>query len=187
MSVPWHVDKLHWLSSLTCQWKTLGKENNRKLISHIYSCSSLPIMLSIWTGAFINPKLELWLCSPLLLLGSWLLSPSVISNTFVAPWAVACQAPLSMGFPRKEYWSGLLSPSPGDYPSKGIEPMSPALQVDSLQLSHQESPQSPGKPTVLFSTLYFMKVREPMPSHPFGFDMIKFPTETSFEELYQFL
>ena len=148
------------------------KENNRKLISH---------MLSIWTGAFINAKLELWLCSPLLLLGSWLLSPSVMSNTFVAPWAVACQAPLSMGFPRKEYWSGLLSPSPGDCPSKGTEPMSPALQVDSLQLSHQESPQSS------FTVLYFMKVRESMPSHPFGFDMIKFPTETSFEDLYQFL
>ena len=40
---------------------------------------------------------------------------------------VACQAPLSMGFPRQEYWSGLPFPSPGDLPDPGIEPESPAL------------------------------------------------------------
>ena len=38
----------------------------------------------------------------------------------------ACQAPLSMGFPRQEYWSGLPFPSPGDLPDLGIEPVSPA-------------------------------------------------------------
>ena len=38
-----------------------------------------------------------------------------------------CQAPLSMGFPRQEYWSGLTSLSPGDLPNPGFEPMSPAL------------------------------------------------------------
>ena len=42
-------------------------------------------------------------------------------------WAVACQAPLSLGFPRQEYWSGLPFPSPGDLPNPGIEPRSPAL------------------------------------------------------------
>ena len=46
-------------------------------------------------------------------------------------WTVARQAPLSMGFPRQEYWSGLPFPSPGDLPNSGIEPRSPALQVDS--------------------------------------------------------
>ena len=51
---------------------------------------------------------------------------------FVAPWTAACQAPLSMGFPRQEYWSGLPFPSPGDLPDPGIKPGSPALQVDSL-------------------------------------------------------
>ena len=50
---------------------------------------------------------------------------------------VACQAPLSMGFPRQEYWSWLPFPSPGYLPDPGIESMSPALQVDSLSLSHQ--------------------------------------------------
>ena len=43
------------------------------------------------------------------------------------PWTVARQAPLSMGFPRQEYWSGLPFPSPGDPPDPGIEPISPAL------------------------------------------------------------
>ena len=48
------------------------------------------------------------------------------------PWTVACQAPLSMEFPRQEYWSGEPFPSPGDLPKPGIKPRSPALQVDSL-------------------------------------------------------
>ena len=40
---------------------------------------------------------------------------------FVTLWTVACQAPLSMGFSRQEYWSGLPCPSPGDLPDPGIE------------------------------------------------------------------
>ena len=51
---------------------------------------------------------------------------------FVTPWTVAYQAPLSIGFSRQEYWSGLPFPSPGDLPDPGIEPGSSALQVDSL-------------------------------------------------------
>ena len=52
------------------------------------------------------------------------------AQLFVAPWTIACQAPLSMGFPRQKYWSGLPFPPPGDLPNKGIEPASlasPAL------------------------------------------------------------
>ena len=43
---------------------------------------------------------------------------------FATPWTVAHQAPLSMGFPRQEYWSGLPCPSPGDLPHPGTEPTS---------------------------------------------------------------
>ena len=43
---------------------------------------------------------------------------------FVTPWTAACQAPLSMGFFRQEYWSGLPFPSPGDLPDPGIQPAS---------------------------------------------------------------
>ena len=62
---------------------------------------------------------------------------------FAAPWTIACQAPLCMGFPRQEYWSGLPFPSPGDLPDPGIESRSPTLLEDSL-LS-----ESLGKPGVL--------------------------------------
>ena len=41
------------------------------------------------------------------------------------PWPIALKAPLSMGFPRQEYWSALPFPSPGDLPDPGIKPVSP--------------------------------------------------------------
>ena len=59
--------------------------------------------------------------------------------TLAAAWAVARQAPLSVGFSRQENWNELPFPSPGDLPYPGIEPGSPALQADFL-LS-----ESPGK------------------------------------------
>ena len=46
---------------------------------------------------------------------------------FATPRTIAHQAPLSMGFPKQEYWSGLPFPSPGNLPNPGIEPESPAL------------------------------------------------------------
>ena len=49
------------------------------------------------------------------------------------------QGPLSMGFPRQEYWSGLPFPSPGDLPDPGIEPGSPAVQGDSLLTATREA------------------------------------------------
>ena len=61
------------------------------------------------------------------------------AQLFATPWTVTHQAPLSMGFPRQEYWSGLPFPSPGIF-QPGIEPESSALQVDSLLLSHLGSP-----------------------------------------------
>ena len=64
-------------------------------------------------------------------------------GTLAIPWAVAHQTPLSMGFSRQEYCSGLPFPSPRHLPTPGIElvsPVSPALQADSLPLSHQASP-----------------------------------------------
>ena len=54
------------------------------------------------------------------------------SVLFPTPWTVAHQAPLSMGFSRRVYWSGLPFPPPGDLPDSGIKPRSPDLQADSL-------------------------------------------------------
>ena len=62
---------------------------------------------------------------------------------FVTLWTVACQAPLSMGFSRQEYWSGLPYSPPGDLPDPGMEtvtPASPALQAGSFPT------EPPGKP-----------------------------------------
>ena len=64
---------------------------------------------------------------------------SFVSRFFVTPWSVACQAPLSMEFPRQEYWSGLPFLSPGDLPNPGIEPGSPTLQQILYYLSHKGS------------------------------------------------
>ena len=55
------------------------------------------------------------------------------------PWTVIHQAPLSMGFPRQEYWSGLLFPSPGDLPDLEIKPVSPALASRFLPLNLWEA------------------------------------------------
>ena len=60
---------------------------------------------------------------------------------FAIPCTVACQASLSMKFPRQEYWSGLPFPPLGDLPNPGIEPASPALQAYSLPPHHLGSPQ----------------------------------------------
>ena len=70
-----------------------------------------------------------------------LCSRQVMSNSFVTPRTVALQAPLSMGFPRQEYWSVLPFPSPGDLPNPGIDPMYPAL-AGRLPVSQQGSPSS---------------------------------------------
>ena len=69
---------------------------------------------------------------------------------FATPGTVAPQAPLAMGFPKQEYWSGLPFPPPGDLPNPGMEPTAPALpalQVDSLLLNHQGSPKLLGAVT----------------------------------------
>ena len=70
-----------------------------------------------------------------------MLSPFSRVRLFATLRTVACQAPLSPGFPNLEYWSGWPFPSTGDLPKQGIEPGSPELQANSLPS------ESPGKPT----------------------------------------
>ena len=66
--------------------------------------------------------------------GSGLVAKSCL--TLCNPMDCSPQGSLSMGFSRKEYWSGLPCPSPGDLPDPGMEPVSPASQVDPLLLSY---------------------------------------------------
>ena len=95
-----------------------------------------------WTQAAGGP-------SPLPVLGMCILaavSTDVCSQflscvqLLATPWTVTHQALLSTAILRQEYWSGLPLPSPGNLPDPGIEPTSPALQVDSSPLSHLGSP-----------------------------------------------
>ena len=79
---------------------------------------------------------------------------SVLSDSFLTLWTIAHQAPLSMGFSRQEYWSGLPIPSPGDLPNPGMEPVSPvtsALQTDSLPAEPLGKPQT--RVSVQFSSV----------------------------------
>ena len=74
----------------------------------------------------------------------WKESAHVLSHVwlFVAPWTVARQAPLSMEFPRQEYWSGLPFSSSGNLPNPEIKLLSPAMQADSLPLLPPRKPKS---------------------------------------------
>ena len=74
----------------------------------------------------------------------WKESAHVLSHVwlFVAPRTVACQAPLSMEFPRQEYWSGLPFSSSGNLPNPEIKLLSAAMQADSLPLAPPRKPKS---------------------------------------------
>ena len=71
------------------------------------------------------------------------------AQIFVTSWTVACQTPLSMAFPRQEYWKGLPFPPPGDLPDPGIKPASPALAGGFF------TTQPPGKPLLLLNSTQF--------------------------------
>ena len=69
----------------------------------------------------------------------------------VTPWAVACQAPLSMEFSKQEYWIGLSFPTLGDLPDPGIKPKSPVSPASAGEFFTTEPP---GKPRVISSLTY---------------------------------
>ena len=71
-----------------------------------------------------------------------------IESEVTQSWTVAYQAPLSMGFSKQEYWSGLPFPSPGDLPDPEIEPRFPTLEADVL------TSEPPGKLVKCFFCLY---------------------------------
>ena len=118
-----------------------GKESGQE---GPWQWKNYPKMLGLWEAACSSHS---WLSSALEM-GSrkdgsvcWLLS---CVQLFAALWTVACQAPLSMGFSRQEYWSGLPCSSPGDLPNLEIAPRSPVLQVDSFAVwATGEAPPKP--------------------------------------------
>ena len=70
----------------------------------------------------------------------------------MTPWTVACQAPLSIGFSRQEYWSGLPCPPPGDIPNPGMKPRSSTLLVDCLPSKPPGKPKNTGVGSLSFSS-----------------------------------
>ena len=107
-----------------------------------FCCTTCGILAPLPVNKATSPALEAWS------LTHWAtrevpetesVSCSVVSDSATL-WAAACQALLSMGYSRQEYWSGFPFLAPGDLPDPGIEPVSPALQADSLPLHHQGSP-----------------------------------------------
>ena len=89
-------------------------------LSHLYMTTWKTIALTI--GAFVSKVMS----QPMKWSEVAQSCPTRPVRLFATPWTVAYQAPLSMGFSRQEYWSGLPFPSPGDLPHPGIEPGSPA-------------------------------------------------------------
>ena len=108
-----------------------------KLTSGVHDCFSQICKFQIFLPSEnLSECLRSWLC---LLSCVWL---------FVTPWMVACQALLSMGFSRQEYWSGLTFPPPGDLPDPGMEPTfleSPAFADGLFTLEPSEKSRNDDK------------------------------------------
>ena len=99
-----------------------------------YAFCCVPVKWTFLTSQWYLQKRKLsqgysraWNKSPLVLYTQLLFNHQVMSDSFAAPWTVARQPPLSMGFPRQEYWTGLPFLSSGGLPNPGIELAFPAL------------------------------------------------------------
>ena len=112
-----------YMNKYSCKWRLICNYLSLEANDAIYRGMRVVLCVCVCVC--------LCVCS---LSGTWL---------FTTPWTVARQAPLSLGFPRQEYWSGLPFPSPGDLPNSGIKPASPALAGNSSPLG------PPGKPVML--------------------------------------
>ena len=144
LQAPWYFTE-----TSTAQWgENIG--NKEKSTSALLAVWPWEAAHPLWTS---NESLIKWritfriLSNPLSLKGylsvkECLLKVKSLSHVrlFATPWTVAHQDPVSMGFFRQEYWSGLPFPSPGDLPYPGIELRSPVLQADAL------TSEPPGKP-----------------------------------------
>ena len=111
------------LSSPRAQW---FRSVVLKLHPHFWSPSGEGKEKETWTSIITAPLL------PVLDIGFGLVAKSC--PILMTSWTVAFQAPLSIGFPRQEYWSGLSFPFLGDLSDPGIEPTSPAFQADFLKI-----------------------------------------------------
>ena len=150
------------MSSSNCYFLTCISQEAGQVVSYSHLLKKFPEFVVVHTSkgfvivskAEIDNFLELscFFCDPAdignLISGSSAFSKSNYVWLFTTPWTVIYQAPLSMEFCRKEYWSGLPFPSPGNLPNPGIKPRSPTLQADTLLC------EPPGKHLLWLSAAY---------------------------------
>ena len=89
--------------------------------------------------------------------------PIVCVCALCDPWTIAPQAPLSMKFPRQEYWSGLSFPPSGDLPNPGIEPMSRLSRIGRCILYHCATGEAPYLQLLTTKTLVSIHHLPPLP------------------------
>ena len=100
----------------------------RQILYHlIHQGSPMEHQIKIYNQIYNQYNQSNCICNTCYILPVLLFSCSVMSNCFTIPLTVAHQSPLSMGFHRQEYWSGLPFPSPGNLPNPRSKPLAPAL------------------------------------------------------------
>ena len=137
------------LQARIVEWVAISFSNAWKWKVKVKLLSCAWLLATPWTAAYQSPpsmgfsRQEYWsgvpLPSPRWYQCCWSMERKKVKvkllscvRLFATPWTVAHQAPLSMGFSRQGYWSGLPFPSPGDFLYPGMEPGSLALQADAL-------------------------------------------------------
>ena len=116
---PWWTPFPIWNQSVVpCQVLTVASWPACRFLKRQVRGSGVPISLRIFHSLLWS---ALILFSLIVLFSYWIVSDSA------APWTVARQTSLSMGFPKQVCWSGVPFPSPGDLSNPGIKPGSPAL------------------------------------------------------------
>ena len=163
---PWNLHALKGLHIWFKSEKTLLKNSHFGISRDLGRNGTLRCFQALisWCEWKIDLKVDLWseekvrACigegSQIKILRLRSASHSVVSN-FLQPLGCS-QTPLSMGFSRQEYWSGLSFPPPGDLPDPGIEPWSPALQADSLPSEPPEKPKIKNLAHKINSSTVFM-------------------------------
>ena len=136
------LQKMYWFQNnsrwLDCYVGSFYSEKKNVVIGAIWGSSKSAV--EVFSGALSLALMEGWLKQPTMIrncacsrvricdmIDECLCAQSLsCSDSFMTSWTIAHQAPLSIGFSRQEYWSGLSFPPPGDFPDPGIEPTSPA-------------------------------------------------------------
>ena len=128
------------------QRKESQKTKRQDFSSGFWSCGKtdhtnrsepMGVCMCMYTQMDVHTFIYIHMCTYMWCAVFWLVTQLGLT-LFATPWMAARQAPLSMGFPRQEYWSGLPFLSPGDLPNPGIQLSSPALVGRFfLPLSHQ--------------------------------------------------